>query len=323
MKKLAILTMSIIIFGQTFEGTSPAKKVEIHPKGWKPAEEIFQEMEEESAPSVKPYPYSDVDKNIPRSKIKTHDGVAIIIAISEYQNPDVPDVDFALNDAFAMRDYLTKTLGFKEENILFEINENATQAAFKRIFEAQLNNFVMPDGSSEVFVFYSGHGAPDPESKKAFFVPYDCDPSYAKQTGYSLDEFYGSLNRINAKHITVVLDACFSGASEKGNLLGEISPIFITVEGPQAILENGTVFSSSSGEQVSSWHAEEAHGLFTYFFLKGLSGDADANRNKKITALELGDYLEEKVPYLARRMHNREQMPQRLGNQPDKILVKY
>ena len=168
MRKLIILFVTIFILGQTFEGISPAKKVEIFPKDWQSEEEIFQQLENEPSIMTKPYPFSEIDMKIPRSKIKKHDGIAVIIAIGKHHNPNVPDVDFAVNDAFAMRDYLTQMLGFKEDNILFEINENATQAAFKRIFGAQLNNFVMPDGSSEVFVFYSGHGAPDPESKKHF-----------------------------------------------------------------------------------------------------------------------------------------------------------
>ena len=114
---------------------------------------------------------------------------------------------------------------------------------------------------SDVFVYYSGHGAPDLENASlsggqtgAYFVAHDTDPNYAAQTGYSLDQFYKGLDALEAKSVTVVLDACFSGGSDAGMLIQQASPIFISVENPAANLKSGVVLTSSSGEQISSWY---------------------------------------------------------------------
>ena len=62
------------------------------------------------------------------------------------------------------------------------------------------------------------------------------------------------------------------------------------------------IFSASSGSQISSTHEEKGHGLFTYFFLKGIK---DGNS-------ELGtlyNYLKPQVERIARKTYNNEQTP--------------
>lgn len=264
----------------------------------------------------------DVEENIPESSLKNPDGVAVIIGISRYQNIDVPTVEYARRDATWMKKYLIKTFGFDERRIIEKYDNDASLAAFKQVFEEQLPDWIRP-GTSDVFIYYSGHGAPDPETKEAFFVPYDCNPAYAKSTGYKLNEFYGQLSKLKARSITVVIDACFSGSSEKGSLLKGISPVFITVENPIAASENGIVFTSSTGQQVSTWYDEKKHSLFTYYFLKGLQGGADANADKQITVGEMETYLQANVPDQARYLRNREQTPQVSGKDKQRVLVKY
>ena len=202
------------------------------------------------------------------------------------------------------------------------VGNRFTKAAFNRIFEGQLQNYIKP-GESDVFVYYSGHGAPDVESASGYFVPHDADPSYAAQTGYSLEQFYRQLGALEARSVTVVVDACFSGGSEAGMLIQAASPIFISVENPVANLKNGVVLTSSSGDQISSWHKEVGHGLFTYYFLKGIRGEADGDQDGKVTSTEVFGYILEHVPYLARRLYNREQTPQLMGESLDQVLVAY
>jgi uncharacterized caspase-like protein len=199
---------------------------------------------------------------------------------------------------------------------------NATKAAFNRIFEGQLQNYIKP-GVSEVFIYYAGHGAPDVQNASAYFVPYDADPNYAAQTGYSLDQFYEQLNQLEVTSLTVVMDACFSGGSPAGMLIAKASPIYVSVENPAARLKNGVVLTSSSGDQISSWYDEVGHGLFTYFFLKGIRGEADSDHDKKIMSTEVFGYIMNNVPYLARRLYNREQTPQLMGESLDQLLVEY
>jgi len=263
----------------------------------------------------------DIAKDIPVVLKKNPDAVAVVIGNRDYQK--AASVDYAVNDAQLVKQYLIQTFGFREENIIFE--KNATQGTFSAIFgteaeyRGKLYNFVKAN-QSEVFVYYSGHGVPDPESQKAYFVPVDCDPSFAKLNGYSLDLFYTNLTKLPAKSITVVIDACFSGTSEKGNLLSNISPALLVVENPLRQLPNSLVMTSAAKNQVSSWYPEKKHSLFTYFFLKGIKGEADQNSDARISFGELQGYVNQNVPYLARRLNNREQTPEFAGDKSS-ILI--
>ena len=84
--------------------------------------------------------------------------------------------------------------------------------------------------------------------------------------------------------------------------------MYIDVKAP-LIDEKINLLTSSGGDQISSWYPEGKHSLFTYYFLRGLRGEADANKNRKVTLNELKKYLSEHVTYMARRKYGREQTP--------------
>lgn len=271
---------------------------------------------------------SNVDLHVPETPMSKPDAIAVVIGNRRYQG-DTPNVDYAVNDAKVMQEYLVKTLGFKPGNILYQ--ENASRNEMVVLFgnqreQGKLANYVKP-GKSDVFVFYSGHGAPDPNTETGYLMPVDADPTALSLTGYSLNVLYDNLGELDAKSINVIVDACFSGATGEGNMLVKnASPIGIKVKNPAAKLDDGFVVTASSGSQVASWYPEKGHGLLTYFWLKGLQGAADLNGDGKITTGEINQYLTdstEGLPYWARRLHNREQVPQIFGSESDDVIVQH
>jgi hypothetical protein len=86
--------------------------------------------------------------------------------------------------------------------------------------------------------------------------------------------------------------------------------------------ENVTLFSAASGTEISSVWPEKQHGIFTYWMLKGLQGNADANRDRSLTVNELGDFIRENVRITAGKI-DREQTPGLQTMDRGKILVKY
>jgi len=261
----------------------------------------------------------DVDINIPATTVKNPDAVALVIGISKYKNKSVPSVDYAKHGATIMKEYLTNTLGYNGKRIIYADDENAGKNDFNIMLQ-KLSNMVRAD-KSDVFVYYNGHGAPDTKTSDAFFVPYDCDPEYANVSGYPVREFYNQIAKLPARSITVVLDACFSGSTPKGLLFKGVSPALLKVKNPIAALKNGIVFSSSSENQLSNWYPEKKHGLFTYYFLKALQGEADANKDHQLTVEEIENFLNDNVPDKARE-NNREQTPQVIGDKK-RVIVKY
>jgi len=263
----------------------------------------------------------DIEQDIPEGD-ENKDAVAIVIGNKNYMNPDVPEVTFAHRDAAIVEQYLTKMLGYRD----VIVETDATQGKFYALFgtdkkDGKLQDYIKKD-ESDVFIYYSGHGAPDPESNDGYFVPVDCDPAMVDVNGYSLDLFYKKMNDLDAKSVTVVIDACFSGSSDQGMLLKNISPVFIEVKETLGLDDKVTVFTSSSGEQVSSWYPDKKHSLYTYFFLKGLKGSADADGDRSVTAGEIQSYVNEEVPLMARKLNSREQTPG-VRNGEGKVIVKF
>ncbi len=272
--------------------------------------------------------FVNVDKGIIKTAMKNKNAIAVIIGNSKYKYKDVPDVKYAINDALVMKKYLIETLGYRERNIIFR--KNATKSEFNEIFgikgnhKGELYNLIK-EGLSEVFVYYSGHGAPDLRTKKGFFIPYDCKSTSIALNGYPLNLFYENLSKLSAKKTTIILDACFSGGVNSGkNLIENASPIGIRVKNPIVAMGNAVCMASSTGDQVSSWHKKGKHGLFTYYFLLALRGKADSNGDKKITYDEVYKYVADKhdgVPYYARRNYGREQSPTIQGMNVGDVFV--
>ena len=260
---------------------------------------------------------SDIDVRIPTAKTPRPDDIAVVIGNRNYRR--APEVSYAINDARSMRTYLQQALGFRPGNIIFV--EDATLSDMKVLFgdvgnpTGRLSDFVKP-GRSDVWVYYSGHGAPDASAKRAYLMPVDADANRLALTGLSVDMLYDNLSKIGARHVTVVLDACFSGASGSGQMLiTAASPIGIQVNDPSAAFAGGggaTIIAAAEGQQLANWHTDQQHGMLTYFLLKGLQGSADANADGAITVTEMQRWLTDRtdgVPYEARRQHGRDQTP--------------
>lgn len=266
----------------------------------------------------------NIDINIPQTKIERKDAIAIVIGNKDYERTS--NVDFAINDAKSVKAYLTQSFGFRPGNIIFI--ENASKGDFEGMFgtrdfaKARLFNMIKPN-VSEVFIFYSGHGAPGLNNNKGYIVPVECDPSYLEIGGYSLETLYNNLTKLPAKNVTVVMDACFSGVGVHQN----ISAILPKIKNPAFSLPNGVLLGSSESTQVSSWYAEQKHGLFTYFFLRAIKDvqNSDSNKDGQLTYSELYKYIAsqtEGIPYYSRSINGKEQNPVVKGN-TDRIIFKY
>ncbi|MFA9460915.1 PQQ-binding-like beta-propeller repeat protein [Thiohalorhabdus methylotrophus] len=252
-------------------------------------------------------------------------GVAVIIGNRHYggADSDIPDVRYAHNDARAMARFARRTLGFRAGNVV--VLEDASKARLEAWLGSashpggRLADLVKP-GRSEVFVYYSGHGVPGAREGRSHLLPVDASPDQVAITGYALTTLYRNLSQLPAKRVTVALDACFSGRSPGGAVVRNASPATLTVKGVRPGLAGGTVLAAAAPEQIASWDTEARLGLFTRYWLKGVSGAADADGDRRVTAGELHDFLGERVTYQARRRYGRVQEP-RLFGPPERVVA--
>ncbi len=73
------------------------------------------------------------------------------------------------------------------------------------------------------------------------------------------------------------------------------------------------MLSASQSDQISSFSPDLKHGIFSYYLMRGMEGDADSNKDAKITLGEMQSYLAENVARHAGMM-NRKQEPQLISD---------
>ena len=253
---------------------------------------------------------SDIDDVPSLNRPQKKNAYAVVIGIESYRQK-LPKADYAANDAKLVGEYLTRTLGYPEENVVTLLNDHATNVDLVKYFEKWLPNNVEKGGT--VFVYYSGHGAPDTKTGTAYLVPYDGDPSFIAETGYSLKRLYDALGKLPAKEIVVALDSCFSGSGGRSVIAKGMRPLVMNLQDKMSLPRNVTVLAASAGEQTSSTYDEKGHGLFTYFLLKGIKNEDVVKPDGSIKLDDLFSYVKPQVERIARRQYNNEQTPQLIG----------
>ncbi len=249
------------------------------------------------------------------------DSVAVVIGNSRYKQT-VP-VDYAHNDAEAMRSYLVQRLGYRDTNVF--VLKDATLNEFNQVFGTERNPQSgrlwrsVREGRSNVFVYYSGHGVPDLASRQPFLLPEDGNPNQG-ESGYALETLYRNLDLVKRKigperQLVVMVDACFTGETgRKGESLLAVSAPGFAPAKPKA--ESGIVrLVATSGATPANWDEASRLGLLTSRFLMGVSGLADAREQQgdgdgRVSWAELKGYLRREVEEAARRASGREQVPE-------------
>jgi len=260
-------------------------------------------------------PASDIDSPSYRLSPRPED-YALIVGVGKYSA--LPEAQYAERDAEAVKKHLL-ALGLPPRNIVSLSGGKATRGALQGYVEEWLPKNVKPGGS--VFFYYSGHGAPDPKTGQAYLVPWDGDAAFLQSTAYPLKQLYASLGKLKAKSVIVALDSCFSGAGGRSVLAQGARPLVAQVEEGVGGESRLTVFAAASSDEITGTLAEQGHGAFTYYFLKGLGGGA-RDKSGAVTVQSLFDYLRPNVQDEAHRQ-NREQTPKLLGGRTAEVLATF
>ncbi len=229
---------------------------------------------------------------------------AVVIGVETYRDGLTP-ATHAAADARAFAGYAEKTLGVPAAQIKVLVNERAGRADVASAIEEWLpRNARAPGG--KVYVFFSGHGAPDAETGKAYLVPWDADPAYLKTRGYGIEELYAALHGLQNQEIYVFLDACFSGSGDRSVLAAGTRPL-VPVKTPAAPTRVIS-FAAAAARETTGAASDAQHGLFTRHLLAAMAGQADSDGDRNVTLGEVVRHVTEKVTAEA-RLQNREQTP--------------
>lgn len=224
-----------------------------------------------------------VDTEIPSVDQKNNNTFAVIIANEDYSRET--KVEYAKNDGEIFRQYCIKTLGIPEKRVHY-------------VPDATLNDIIAEldwlqqvcKAFSEVNVifYYAGHGVPDEASGSSYLLPTDGN-SRILRTCFSINELYDLLGKLPTKKVTVLMDACFSGAKRNGGMMVAARGVAIKAK-PCAPKGRMIVLSAAQGDETAYKYDDVKHGLFTYFLLKKLQ-ESKGN----VTMGELSRYIKDEV----------------------------
>jgi uncharacterized caspase-like protein len=259
----------------------------------------------------------DVDQPLTPSSLKREDAYALIVGISNYSTSGIPAVKYAGRDAEGMKDYLVNVCGFLPDNIRMVSDAQATKSRIEALIQDWLGRYISRS-SQMVFIYFAGHGTPSPDKGDAYLVPYDGDPELPS-TLYSLSSFYQALSQLPSDNIVVALDACFTGTGGRSVLAQGKRPL-VAVKMPEAN-QKLSVVTASAASEISQDYDVKRHGLFTYYLLKGMRGEADADGDGWVTLGELYNYLKPKVGEESRKL-GYTQTPQLIAPEGEKANMR-
>src|SRR5579872_2482815 len=227
-------------------------------------------------------------------------GYALIVGVAGYKNlPANAQLDYSERDADAIYSVLISPEGgnFRAENVHRLTGAKATLANLKLELESWLPSVAKED--DRVIIYFAGHGFI--QGGRAYLAPYDLDPKNISGTGYPMDTL-GSVvgSKIKAKWKVLVTDSCHSGA---------ITPDADAVQYNKSLLDlSRSMFSlTASRDRERSFESKDwggGHGIFTYYVVKGLEGEADEDGDGVVTADELADYTRRNVREATKGMQN-------------------
>jgi hypothetical protein len=217
---------------------------------------------------------------------------ALLVGIDDYKHGRLPPLRTAVKGVRALADLLQGALGFDPARVLTLENEQATRRAILRAFTDPLSRPDRAGPDDRVLIYFAGHGITfdTPQGEVGCIVPYDVESDYIDTT-IPMDDMTRLADRMYAKHVLFLLDACFSGfATTREAAPGVERQVedFLTRPARQVIA------AGTRDQAVADMWGPGGHSLFTGFLLDGLSGASPAPGGI-LRAFHLAGYLQDQV----------------------------
>ena len=320
-----------------------------HYKGKDDLEAIDVAIADFSPPAQKPKDHKLLI-NLPNANL-SREMIGVVIGNKQFWTEKIPGNISSEEDVKIVRKYYNKLLGMKNHQMIpsqFWLFENGvTINNFNEIFNPNLG-FIKDKIQSvveysnldtiDLMLYYSGEGTTIAGDK--CIIPYDADKNKI-HSFFKIKDLYSMLNEINKidniGDIFVFMDVDFNNSAFKQNLktaevgkkkkkkkkkkknAQEDKPAFpLELIPPEGI----TTFYAANTTERSYDHPDANNGIFTYYMLKGLRGDAD-NGDKVITVGELHNYILKNVHETTKNLYSSlPQTPQLFTENPDRVLLR-
>lgn len=253
-------------------------------------------------------PPIDVEDFIDSEKVKTQlklpptgrfeQGHALVIGVANYPNVN-PLPETILKDARDIRDLLTDSArcGYRSNNVVQLLDDEATSDGIRTAL-SELAARTRPEDT--VVVFFSGHGAHDPQGGDTdqYILPYEADPMDLPGTAIAGSDMTAMLREISASRLLVLFDSCHSGGAGDPKALLPHFKAGLSEDYYQVLAQGkGRVVMASSRPDELSWAlAGMRNSLFTHYLLEALRGQAKTLGDGYVRVFDVFRHVAEHVP---------------------------
>jgi caspase domain-containing protein len=222
----------------------------------------------------------------------------LAVGISTYRDPQIAARKYASLDAELISTYFQTVGGVPAANVRLLQDWKVLRSDIEDFILEWLPRRMTSD--SIVIVYFSGQAAVAP-SGETYLIPYDGRHNSTARL-YPLKDLEAGLARLKTKQTLFIFDGGVLSIGPAGT---------VKRRGPQWGSNKSPVLHliGTTGFRNGLEPVKLRHGLFTYYVLRGLKGEADANVDGDVTLGELTAFVRRAVPAAAKQDFNQEQQP--------------
>ncbi|WP_116124274.1 caspase family protein [Lewinella sp. IMCC34183] len=208
---------------------------------------------------------------------------AVVVGCAYYQH--MKTLRYTDDDAYQFYAFLKSIEGgaLTDEQVKVLIDEDATH---ENILAALHDTYRKADENDVILFYFSGHGLP------GSFLPVDYD---GERNALAHADVHAALAESRSRHKVVIADACHSGslaARGVGGNTGMLTDYYSALTNAQA---STALMMSSRGEEISMEDGGLRSGVFSHYLIRGMKGEADANKDGMVSIEELFTYVHREV----------------------------
>jgi|GEM_PF-1967646 len=205
----------------------------------------------------------------------------LLVGVNQYQDEQIPSLRYPAVDCQGLGAALdAATQGFPQREL--KIYHDFNQQPLLENVRITLKTMAAATKPSDTILFYfSGHGMLDPSSQQVVLCLQDTQTDDLINTGLRLQELLQLLADCAAGQQLVWLDAChsgnltFLGARDTKSTGFNPTPELVAVLRQRASQQKGFYALLSCDRHQQSWEFPQlGHGVFTYYLIRGLRGEA-------------------------------------------------
>jgi uncharacterized caspase-like protein len=209
---------------------------------------------------------------------------AVLVGINTYTDPNIGRLKFCVNDVQALAELLER-LGYTVV-CLYDQHPQEHRQPTKENVEAELGLLCRQVGPEDLlFVHFACHGVL--LEQQPVLVMQNSRMGVLARQGLPVVEVEGMMRGSGARRLFLSLDACHTGVELGRGLVDD--PEFI--RNVYELAQGFAVMAASTAQQVAQeWHAVQ-HGVYSYYLLRALAGEAAREGKEFVTVNDVQEYV--------------------------------